>query len=350
METRHVKHERGFTLIEMLLVMVIASTIIYMAVTYVQQKSQQMMIDKTTLQIEQILNAAMAYYVSNGEWPAQPTGAVGNNNGLPCLLATAGYGSKCQTPYLISNQLPASNFITPYGTGYLTWVNPAPNSNLFYVIAPISAGKASATTANIIAGRLPMSFTTSSVGNTSLPCTVGANATCFVYSAINIPGQNLNNASAVNYAGLYHNGACVPTPSCPKAPDGSSMTPQIMVVPVSVSGTSDVVNQSSLYPLESFTAYATGPVAATAGGGPPKCTTNSGANNLCYSDAQGGTQIKDGNNYWRVCLQVVTQQGVANWGADTNSANWGRNATVLAITRCAISNEPTGSGFNVWAP
>ena len=39
--------------------------------------------------------------------------------------------------------------------------------------------------------------------------------TCEVVAAVNIPGQNLNNAGAVTFAGLYYHGGCVPVPQCP---------------------------------------------------------------------------------------------------------------------------------------
>ena len=64
---------KGFTLIEMMLVLVIVSAIIYMGAGYLQQRTMQLKVDKTVAQVQQILSAAVAYYITNNyTWPPFP--------------------------------------------------------------------------------------------------------------------------------------------------------------------------------------------------------------------------------------------------------------------------------------
>jgi prepilin-type N-terminal cleavage/methylation domain-containing protein len=306
--------EKGFTLIELLLVMVIISIIIYASIGYIQQKLQQMRIDRTSTQMQQILNAGLAYYVANGSWPTALTDLQGT-------------------------YLPPSSvkLVNPWGNSYQI----SSTAQLFYVwtqTTTVTTSSASAA-ANVIAGTLPLAYTSPTAGT---PPPAGTSCTtqnsCYVVASVNIPGQNLNNARAVNFAGLYHHGACVPVPSCPVDANGNTMSPQIFVVPVSVSGLNDTNSGSpanqNVYPISSFTAYATSPAT-----NPNACT--------------GGTQVScspinpvAGATYWRVCLQVVTEKGTVS---SNTSANWGQYVTLMAITRCAISNEPSGSGFTVYS-
>lgn len=356
MKKNKYKKLNGVTLVEMLLVLVIISMIILMSVGYLQQRTLAARIDRTATTMQQILNAALSYYVVNGTWPTS----------LACLQGVG--GAPCTVQYL-PNQL-ASPFGQPY-TLVPSTGTPAP---LVYVYTPITSATASGTSvsiANILAGKLPLSYTTATTidANTNLPpndntCVVskggaGSPQTCYVVASVNIPGQNLNNATAVNYGGVYHNGACVPAPTCPVDKNGQTMSPQILVVPVSVSGSTDQANPDRVYPISSFSAYALGdpnsatgaPMTVTAASGPPACQTDTAnsPNTKCYSDMQGGTAISSGQ-YWRVCLKVVTEKGDVNWGSDMSKSNWGQYATILAITRCTPQTESFGSGFNVWAP
>lgn len=311
--------EKGFTLIELLLVMVIISIIIYASIGYIQQKIQQMRIDRTSTQMQQILNAGLAYYVANGQWPP-----AASTTDLSALQGT----------YLPPSSV---SLVNPWGKPYQI----SSSAQLFYVwtqTTTVTTSGASAA-ANVIAGTLPLAYTSTAAGT---PPAAGSQCTnqnsCYVVASVNIPGQNLNNARAVNFAGLYHHGACVPVPSCPVDASGTTMTPQIMVVPVSVSGLNDTDQpspaKSNVYPISSFTAYATS--AAT---NPNACT--------------GGTQVActpinpvAGATYWRVCLQVVTEKGTVSSSA---GSAWGQYVTLMAITRCAITNEPSGSGFSIYS-
>lgn len=324
------KKIEGFTLIEMLLVLVIASMIIYLALGYIQQKTLTTRMDRTSLQMQQILNAGLSYYVANGKWPAN----------IDCLEGT---GDATCIQYI------PKDLTSPWGDKYKVLSKNA----LFYVYAQITSASASgsaAATANTIAGTLPLAYTTSTTPNPPSAGTACATAStsCYVVASVNIPGQNLNNATAVNFAGLYKHGGCVPVPRCPVDANGNTMTPEIMVVPVSVSGVNDA-NSSQVYPISSFTAYAKGPPSAN----PPACD-NYGPPVACDAANAPSSYTP---TYWRACLQVVTEKGDV---AETNVGGlampnpptafpWGGNVTLMAITRCAIKNEPSGSPFTVFS-
>src|SRR3990167_4197367 len=92
----------GFTLLEMLLVLVIVAALLVIGMNYMQQKATAMRIDRTALQMQQILNAGLAYYVSNGKWPCDP-GQYGEVNGCPLSFLKT------------NNYLPNINILGPWG-------------------------------------------------------------------------------------------------------------------------------------------------------------------------------------------------------------------------------------------
>lgn len=346
--------EFGFTLVEMLLVLAIVGIMIGLSIGYVNQRTRALNIDRASLQMQQILNAGMAYYVNNSQWPADIA-----------TLQQAGY----LPVTAVAGQIPS-----PWGTNYVAAPNaanpgnvpPIPAGIVFQVSMSFPANMAnSAAFAQILAGKLPLGTVNTTVTPPPPPPPViPPSSTTTVTASVNIPGQSLSNLGNVNFAGIYHNGACVPAPACPAVTgSGASLTPQIMVVPVSASGMSDA-NSTNVYPISSFTAKAignaggTGPMAIVGGVGPAAClnelsSTAGAPDTNCYADqtnpgtlTPGGAhtgQIMSGN-YWRVCLYIVTEHGDVTY--DTTS---GAYASVMAITRCGINTENKGSSFNVWS-
>jgi len=335
----------GVTLVEVLLVMVVISSIIYMGVGYMQQKALHARIDRTSVQMQQILNAGLAYYVGQGAWPTFPQpwkpDSVSN-----CLLGKGGEG--CAIPYL-----PSAAFIPPWAQSDVYYY--ASTEQAFFVWMkfrpPVSATSIAA--AEMISGMLPGGYTTNNADGEpegSPPkggaCSAGG---CSVVGTVTIPGQNLNNATSVNFAGLYHHGACVPVPTCP-----ANMAPRIMVVPVRASGVSDndsttpTKDKSDVYPISSFAAYATGGTDTL----PPDCSIEQGVPKETKYSTSNDCSVEGENNgapaskYWRACMQLITQKGDVQV---TRDDLWGKYVTVMAITRCAIKNEPAGSTWSVYS-
>ncbi len=317
---------KGFTLLELLLVMAIMSSILVAIIGYTTQRSDEMRRDRAVMQMEQVLSAGLAYYVNIGAWPAKIKD-----------LQDGSY-------------LPSGTMNNPWGLGYAI-KSPASTNAPSFSICSSTTGKNPYAAANIIAGRLPMasvvsgSVTTTTPATcptTSLPCTA-ASASCTVISSVTIPGQNLNNARSINFAGLYHSGACVAAPSCPL-----NMVPTVVVTPVSISGMNN--DNQTVYPITSFTAYAAGVdvVSGLPGSQPLDCAL--GTPTACTLQVSQ-TPVASGS-YWRVCVNIVTQKGLVN---SSNNPSWAESAAVvLALTRCMPASEPTtpavsGSGFGVSA-
>lgn len=318
--------QRGVTLLEILLVIVILSAMTFLAIGYLQSRTQQAQINRATLQLQFFINAATAYYVNNGFWPGVPSSSAG----YTCMQGAG--ASPCNTKYY------DSSIRSPWGTTFSTlWRSTSPN--IFFFILPVSAGSATTSVAKTIAAKLPMANTTADPVNLTAPCAANA-TTCYVYVFATMPEQR-NNDGAVTFTSLYRNGACVPVPTCPLDKNGNAMTPQILVAPASVTGTFDQ-NSNNLYPISSFTAYAT---AQGTGSNTPAC--NASGTNICYSDVSNGTTLT--GNFWRVCLQVQTSRGEVSWGS-MGSANSGQNKSILAIIRCVPNNERVGSSFDVFVP
>jgi prepilin-type N-terminal cleavage/methylation domain-containing protein len=343
--------QTGFTLLEMILVLAIMASVLALITNYGSQRMNQFRRDRTAAQMQQILNAALSYYVSNGTWPVTCGTSITLSGSPLSLLQTKNY-------------LPNQAVTSPWGAGAYT-INCNNTTGIFTVATNVPT----TTEANIMTGELPMVAITGSG-----PYTVTAQ--------VNIPGQNLNNARSINFGSLYHHGACVPVPTCP-----AGMNPQIIVVPGAVAGVSTAPTDSSgntnancssnifnpngtlsqggsctkitYYPINAFSAYATGGtsgVAATASGGPPTCNGADGSKPCYATVTQGGTtSITDGKPYWRVCLSVVTENGpVPLTGAapngSTNDLFWTESmGYVYATTRCtpnSATGEPSGSDFN----
>lgn len=316
-------YPKGVTLIEVLLVLVISSIIMVMLIGFLQQQTDEMRRSRAVTQIVQILNAGLAYYVANNAWP--------QNSDLSDLIS-GGY-----LPFTPTNP----------------WGNP-------YTIQSSNPGMLTVTTnvhtrdnALQIVGRVPFG----SISGTNV-----------VSSSVNIPAQQLNNSTTLNFASIYHSGACVPAPVCPLDKYGNKTQPQIYVIPLSVSGVYDDPNALSgnctdpngndfntcsninVFPITNYTAYAIGPVAYTKGSGKIQACNGASPGNSCYISGTSSSDEAPSGSYWRVCLSVGTEKGLINpVGTVTN--NWAQGqamGTLLVVTRCAISGEYTGAGFDVW--
>ena len=298
----------GFTLLEMLLVLVIISSVLVMMLNLSTAKMDQFRREKTAMQMQAVMTAASAYFVANNTWPSVST------------LQTAGY-------------LPPGNIVTAWGNA----ISFTGSGQAGQVKATLTGTKATVN-ASIVAGLLPMA--TSSSG--------------LITAYLTIPGQNLNNAMAVNYGAVYYSGSCVPQPNCP-----SGMVASLMVMPVAVTGIQgspggctsaqdpNSCNSMSVSPVTSFRAFYTG-ASGSYGLSPPDCEITGNPNNVACI-FPGGTTTAETNaasNYWRVCLEVVTTTGLSYPSSgDTYAYNEGKlMGNILAVTRCQPANGDTPSG------
>lgn len=334
--------ERGFTLLEILLVLAIITSIMILFIGFMVRRSEEARITNMVMTTQQILSASLNYYHDYGKW-------------TDCT-----YGGQCELitgdglPLLESHYLPNQSFFSlwPSSTTDYIQISPPTDKN-FTVCIPISAGSATYATSDILASRLPLGRT-SQTDNTTEPCgeTVPTSPCedetkpCRVITTVGVPGQNLNNAKSFNFAAVYHNGACVPIPVCPKG-----MKSDILVYPASVSGLNEGMSGTSgtsgdVSPISSFVAYAIGPSSfdkndMTGSPGPSNCTGITGPGDGCLKNNTANNYLDPGV-YWRVCLEIVTDKGKlagTNWKAESGS--------VMALTRC-VPDEPSGSDWDVF--
>ncbi len=329
------RNNKGFTLLEMVLVLAIMSSILIMIIGYSTQRFDQFRRDKAAMQMEQILNAGLAYYTTNGQWPISLS-----------TLQTANY-------------LPSS-YTSPYGGAYTIPATTTATGNIFQVSTTVTSLHASSD-ASTIAGMLPG----------------GSVAGSTVTGQVVVPGQNLNNARSVNFGNIYNSGGCVPVPTCP-----SGMQPVIMTSVAAATGYYDPpVNcnnygdesgctPSAPHPIYGVVSYATGGPPTVSGGTgsgntPPDCSnpTTSPGTQTCFSDTSLSSwpTLASGQDYWRVCLSIQVDQGFVvisgtPGSGEGSSTYWGQNlGSVLAITRCApgpVGAPPTeneGSSLDVWS-
>ncbi len=287
-----VKKSDGFTLIEMMLVAVIIGMFFVMMMGYYRERTRAAMVDRASQQMQQILNAGLSYYISHGDWPAAITDL--QNPAAPYIPV----GASINSPWG-----------TPYSAGPVPPVPPSTNSILFSVTLTLPAALVHRSViGKIIAGKLPYGVSTDGVNTT-------------VTATVNLPGQNVNNATAVNFSGIFHHGACIPVPACPPtAANGRPMVPEVFVAPISVSGTAEA-NSNKVYPISSMTAYTTNPATT------PVACTATGAANACQGQSATGL-------FWRACLRIITSRGEVQLDAVT-----AEYAQVQATTRCSVQGE-----------
>jgi prepilin-type N-terminal cleavage/methylation domain-containing protein len=133
-------NKRGFSLLEMMLVLAVMAVVTLTGLSYLREKALNAKIDKTALQLQQWLQAGLAFYNNNGEWPKE------NKQLIPEPYDP-------QTAYL-----PSELKTSPWGTDYVIRREGAKPGNLFNIDLPLAASIADAKGENIgnrIAAKLP---------------------------------------------------------------------------------------------------------------------------------------------------------------------------------------------------
>lgn len=337
------KNQSGFTLIEMLLFTVGLAVVLVAVIGYNISQTAQARREKAALQMQQIANAALSYYVNNGNWPLKNT---------QCNTTyTEKIAGSADPAYDATQPLVASLYIFPrnsaFGSPFIVWCDKN-NSNAFY----ISISSSNASDVNVLTGMF--ANTTTSGLSTVMK--------------VDVPGQNVYNARGVNAGSIYHSGACVPTPVCP-----NGMSPQIVIVTSAVNGVANPPAHCTnpkdyttcafiTYPVSSYNAYVLGGQSGSSAATLTACTNNT--IEPCAQDINNAA-VQSGVNYWRVCLQVATQnQGITiqptntmtpppagNCATQDCSYAWGQAmGNIVAFTRCQPAAENSGANFTVWQP
>lgn len=151
--TIKISMQRAFTLIELLFVIAIIAVIASLGLSTVTQRAQEAKVEKAALQMQQLLQAGMTYYVDNGCWPG---------------------ASECSpgVPNFANNYIPTGGNINPWGGMYAWGEVGGGITKMFEVDSPLSGS--ATTVVQRIAGMLPNGGVSSTAGAcllTAPPCT-----------------------------------------------------------------------------------------------------------------------------------------------------------------------------------
>lgn len=163
------KHS-GFTLIELMLVVAIIASISVIGVFAYKQQLVNFQVDKTALQMQQWMEAAVAYNVNNnGSWPAIPSPAPAGCTSINQILEATPTSNPCNAP------IPVITYIAVGSIDNDSWgKNSFSLSKISDALFQVSISNVpDQNIANRIAARLPSAL----VSGTSAPYTVSAQVT-----------------------------------------------------------------------------------------------------------------------------------------------------------------------------
>ncbi len=195
------KIQQGYTLIELLLVVAIISLIASLSIKAIRDKALSERINIASLNIQHVLEAAMAYNVAIGTWPEENV----NDCSRPSI-----------NDNFVNDYLPNQNFQSNYGTPFCWSGNDSSGKPLaprFWVAMLVPNGDSS--TAKRIASRLPNAIITSDLNNITNQCT---NTACYVRAEVAQPSQTSNAQSGIYVASQ---GYCDPEKTLQRNMDGS---------------------------------------------------------------------------------------------------------------------------------
>lgn len=193
---------QGYTLIEVLLVITILAILSSLAILTYRKNTENNRIDKVSLEIQEALEAAMAYRSEENQWPTA-------NKILPNCIPINPLSDKFITTYL-----PNKNYTSSYGTNLCWSVDSANQTNSLFWVAlriPFSDPLQNYTVARQIAAKLPNAATMSDPNKDPLTdvCTP-TSPTCYVRAEIVLPSisanQPTNNIVGMGYCDPKQNG------------------------------------------------------------------------------------------------------------------------------------------------
>ncbi len=191
--------KRGYTLIEMMLVIAVIAIIASFSLMMYKKYSETARVDKVAIETQHVLEAALAYNVDHQAWPAE-------NNGSDCSTTAPDKNE----PF-VKNYIPNQNTQSTYGS-YFCWDKAGSSAGesknrLFWVAMKVPG--ASLTLAKRIAARLPNAITTSELQQTEEQTTAPACTTssCYVRTEVVQPGASSNTSSG--------SGSIIASGNCP---------------------------------------------------------------------------------------------------------------------------------------
>lgn len=185
-QNSRIKFNKAFTLIELLLVIAVASILAAVGIMSYRRYFEANRIDKVAISMQHVLEAAMAFYVDRSKWP--------QNHDCD--------GSGVIQQDFLNNYLPNRSYESYYGTNFC-WQSAGDTQRLFWVAVQIpEEGDETLSIAKRLAARLPNAVATSdpdASDPTSNPCTQNQ---CYVRAEITVPGMSSNAVSDMTLAAI----------------------------------------------------------------------------------------------------------------------------------------------------
>jgi prepilin-type N-terminal cleavage/methylation domain-containing protein len=187
----HHRNKKGYTLIELLLVITIIAIMSSVSIMVYRDHHQTQRIEKASLEMQNLLEAAMAYQVDQSSWPDSNDASL----------------STC------SSEVPASNtFIESYVPNqttlsslghYYCWAPQASTSHLFWVA--VKAPNNNYQLAQQIAAILPNAVATTDPTESSPTLCSNSDEACYIKAEVAQPGTSITATNSL--AGV---GNCIP--------------------------------------------------------------------------------------------------------------------------------------------
>lgn len=187
---KHKRKQNGYTLIELLLVVVVIAVLAALAVKTYRDKAASDRINIAALNIQHVLEAAMSYNVANnGLWPEI------NWNGISSSCAS---GTNVTDQNFVQNYLPNESNQSNFGAS-LCWSGDDPNDptkaqkgKRFWVAMNVGSDTDAPNTAARIAARLPNAIITNDPSQETAPinniCAQGS--ACYVKAVVTVPSAS----------------------------------------------------------------------------------------------------------------------------------------------------------------
>lgn len=315
-----IKRNKGFTLLEMLLVILVMTAIAFFAIRMQEQKMKEIRVNHAAAQINQIFAAATSYYIDNGDWPYKNKSTPQDQDEADNITLLT------DDHYLPKSWLAdgADTLMSPFGSPYVLGPQGSKGAvDSKQAMYSVSLDNLTQMQATALKAKLPMSYIKQADDGKDK-----YKLTAFV----SIPSYDYNHAADLSDVGVYHPGDCIPKPTyaCPRG-----MKAATFVTVEQAYGFGQGTNQQSgtVYPITGISAYAQS--------GDLLCPDMPTGGSYVGNDQQSH-QINPpcGDDEDRVCIRLTTTNGAVDFSKFTKSYAQTIGVTyLLAMTKCVPDNN-----------
>lgn len=176
----------------MMLVIAVIAVIAAVALMSYRSRAEDFRITKSSLQIQHVLEAALAYYVDKGVWP---------DNNLPTQQCNPSTNSNLMTTF-VESYLPNEDYQSSLGGNYC-WGQTGANNRLFWVAVAVPNNDTQF--AARLAAKLPNAIYTSDP-TVEAPDNCVGGGTCYVRAEVTETGASASTGPTIQAAGYCETG------------------------------------------------------------------------------------------------------------------------------------------------